>query len=110
MYIFAKLLRVTPNTPQILAGSGPSPVLQVFSLQRQEAELAQQMNSEREREAEQLQKQEEKRREEMMQYQRELKQQLQEIEDKKQEAYEEFLKEKLKVDEIIRKIYEEVQM
>lgn len=85
-------------------------ILQVFPLQRQEAELAQQMNNKREREAEQLQKQEEKRQEEMMQYKRVLKQQLKENEDKKQEAYEEFLREKMKVDEVIRKIYEEVQM
>lgn len=45
-----------------------------------------------------------------MQYQRELEQQLLDHELKKQEAYEEFLKEKLMVDEIIRKIYEEDQM
>ena len=46
----------------------------------------------------------------MLLYQRELEQQLLDNECRKQEAYEEFLKEKLLVDEIIRKIYEEDQM
>ncbi|XP_076818490.1 meiosis-specific nuclear structural protein 1-like [Clavelina lepadiformis] len=40
-------------------------------------------------------------------YQQELERQLEEKEHKKQEAYEEFLKEKLLIDEIVRKIYEE---
>lgn len=55
-------------------------------------------------------KQEHKRYEEVVQYQQELEQQLEEKEHKRQEAYEEFLKEKLMVDEIVRKIYEEDQM
>ena len=42
-------------------------------------------------------------------YQQELERQLEEQEQKKQEAYEEFLKEKLMIDEIVRKIYEEDQ-
>lgn len=42
-------------------------------------------------------------------YQEELEKQLIEQERKKQEAYEEFLKEKLMIDEIVRKIYEEDQ-
>lgn len=46
----------------------------------------------------------------MMQYHRELELQLLDKERKKQEAYEELLKEKLIVDEIVRKIYEEDQM
>lgn len=46
----------------------------------------------------------------MMQYQRELEQQLLDKERKKQLAYEELLKEKLIVDEIVRKLYEEDQM
>lgn len=45
-----------------------------------------------------------------MRYQRELEQQLADKERRRQEAYEEFLKEKLMVDEIVRKIYEEDQM
>lgn len=42
-------------------------------------------------------------------YQQELERQLEEQEAKKQQAYEEFLKEKLMIDEIVRKIYEEDQ-
>lgn len=53
---------------------------------------------------------EQKRHEELVQYQRELEQQLVERELRRQEAYEEFLKEKLMVDEVVRKIYEEDQM
>lgn len=56
------------------------------------------------------QKLQQRRHEELLQYQRELDQQLLEREHKRQEAYEEFLKEKLLVDEIVRKIYEEDQM
>lgn len=68
------------------------------------------MKSEHERAAVEKQKLEQKRYEELAQYQRQLEQQLLERERKRQEAYEEFLKEKLMVDEIVRKIYEEDQM
>jgi len=68
------------------------------------------MKTEYERTAVEQQKLEEKRHEEMVRYQKELEEQLMERERKRQEAYEEFLKEKLMVDEIIRKIYEEDQM
>lgn len=68
------------------------------------------MNSEQERAAVEQQKLEQKRHEELAQYQRELEQQLVDKERRRQEAYEEFLKEKLMVDEIVRKIYEEDQM
>lgn len=54
-------------------------------------------------------KQEQKKYEEVVRYQQELERQLEEKERKRQEAYEEFLKEKLMVDEIVRKIYEEDQ-
>lgn len=81
-----------------------------FCDQREEADFARNADWEHERAAEQLQKQEERRQVEMMQYQRELEQQLLDKERKKQEAYEELLKEKLIVDEIVRKIYEEDQM
>lgn len=54
-------------------------------------------------------KQEQKKYEEVVLYQQELERQLEEKERKRQEAYEEFLKEKLMVDEIVRKIYEEDQ-
>lgn len=46
---------------------------------------------------------------ESIRYQQELERQLEEQEEKKQQAYEEFLKEKLMIDEIVRKIYEEDQ-
>lgn len=68
------------------------------------------MKGEQEQAAVEQQKLEQKRHEEMVQYQRELEQQLLEREHRRQEAYEEFLKEKLMVDEIVRKIYEEDQM
>jgi len=44
---------------------------------------------------------------EKVRYQQELERQLEEQELNKQKAYEEFLKEKLMIDEIVRKIYEE---
>lgn len=47
--------------------------------------------------------------EESVHYQEQLEKQLTEKERRKQEAYEEFLKEKLMIDEIVRKIYEEDQ-
>lgn len=47
--------------------------------------------------------------EESVRYQEQLERQLTEKERRKQEAYEEFLKEKLMIDEIVRKIYEEDQ-
>ena len=47
--------------------------------------------------------------EESVRYQEQLEGQLAEKERRKQEAYEEFLKEKLMIDEIVRKIYEEDQ-
>lgn len=68
------------------------------------------MNRDSERAAAEQKKLEQRRHEELVQYQRQLEQQLMERERKRQEAYEEFLKEKLMVDEIVRKIYEEDQM
>lgn len=47
--------------------------------------------------------------EESVRYQEQLEEQLTEKEKRKQVAYEEFLKEKLMIDEIVRKIYEEDQ-
>ena len=44
------------------------------------------------------------------QYSHDLENQLEEQEKKKQEAYEQLLKEKLMIDEIVRKIYEEDQL
>lgn len=65
------------------------------------------MKSEQERAAIEQEKQEQRRYEELVRYQQELEKQLEEKERKRQESYEEFLKEKLMVDEIVRKIYEE---
>ena len=57
-----------------------------------------------------VEREKEKRRwEESVRYQEQLEKQLTEKERRKQEAYEEFLKEKLMIDEIVRKIYEEDQ-
>ena len=53
--------------------------------------------------------QETRRWEESVEYQQQLERQLQEQEHLKQKQYEEFLKEKLMIDEIVRKIYEEDQ-
>lgn len=50
---------------------------------------------------------EEKRNKVKAQYNRDLEKQLEEQGKKKQEAYEQLLKEKLMIDEIVRKIYEE---
>lgn len=72
--------------------------------------MARQMKSQHERETVEQQKLDQKRHEDQVQYQRELEQQLVERERRRQEAYEEFLREKLVVDEIVRKIYEEDQM
>ena len=68
------------------------------------------MKSEHERASVEQKKLDQKHCEESMRHQRELQLQLVEKERKRQEAYEEFLKEKLLVDEIVRKIYEEDQM
>lgn len=78
--------------------------------QREEAEFSRKMQSEQQQAAVEEQKLEQRRQEEMLQYHRELEQQLVDGERKRQEAYEEFLKEKLMVDEIVRKIYEDDQM
>uniref|UniRef100_A0A8C8EVJ4 Meiosis-specific nuclear structural protein 1 n=1 Tax=Oncorhynchus tshawytscha TaxID=74940 RepID=A0A8C8EVJ4_ONCTS len=74
------------------------------------ADITRKMKSEHERASVEQEKQDHKRYEEVVQYQQELEQQLEEKEHKRQEAYEEFLKEKLMVDEITRKIYEKDQM
>ncbi|KAG7509829.1 hypothetical protein JOB18_006232 [Solea senegalensis] len=81
-----------------------------FETMREEADLARKMKSEHERGYIEQQMLEQKCHQERAQYQKELEHQLLEKERKKQEAYEEFLKEKLLVDEIVRKIYEEDQM
>lgn len=51
-----------------------------------------------------------RRNKEKAQYHLDLEKQLEEQERRKQEAYEQLLKEKLMIDEIVRKIYEEDQL
>ncbi|XP_069379764.1 meiosis-specific nuclear structural protein 1 isoform X2 [Paralichthys olivaceus] len=77
---------------------------------REKADYSGKMKRESERATVEQQQLEQKRQEELTQYQRALEQQLMDRERGRQQAYEEFLKEKLLVDEIIRKIYEEDQM
>ncbi|XP_060767134.1 meiosis-specific nuclear structural protein 1 [Neoarius graeffei] len=77
---------------------------------KEQVDIALWMKSEQERAAIEKEKQEQRRYEELVHYQQELEKQLEEKEQKKQQAYEEFLKDKLMVDEIVRKIYEEDRM
>ncbi|XP_065590421.1 meiosis-specific nuclear structural protein 1 [Cyrtonyx montezumae] len=78
---------------------------------KREAEIAQKMKEEYERAAKEESLAELKRNEEKIMYHQELEKQLEEQQQKKQGIlYEEFLKEKLMIDEIIRKISEEDQM
>ncbi|KAI7813914.1 meiosis-specific nuclear structural protein 1 [Triplophysa rosa] len=81
-----------------------------YEATRQEAAIARKIKDELERAQIENEKQEQKRYEEVVRYQQDLEQQLEEKERKSLEAYEEFIKEKLLVDEIVRKIYEEDQM
>ncbi|XP_062845461.1 meiosis-specific nuclear structural protein 1 [Trichomycterus rosablanca] len=81
-----------------------------YETMREQAEVAHKLKREQEKAAVEKEKQEQRRYEEAVRYQQELEQQLVEKEKKRQEAYEEFIKEKLMVDEIVRKIYEEDQM
>ena len=74
-----------------------------------EAEMAHIQQQEYEKGLELEQQKEVERVEQSIRYQEELERQLEEQERKRQEAYEEFLKEKLMIDEICRKIYEEDQ-
>ena len=74
-----------------------------------EAEMAHIQQQEYEKGVELERQKEVERVEQSIRYQEELERQLEEQERKRQEAYEEFLKEKLMIDEICRKIYEEDQ-
>ena len=71
--------------------------------------MAEVMRQEYEKGVELERRKEQERYEQSLQYQEQLETQLEEQERKRQEAYEEFLKEKLMIDEICRKIYEEDQ-
>ena len=74
-----------------------------------EAEIAGQMEQEYNKALELEREKERQKWEESLQYQEALEKQLREQERAKQEHYEEFLKEKLMIDEIVRKIYAEDQ-
>jgi len=74
-----------------------------------DAEITNRMKLETERAVELDKKKEEERYADQIRYQQDLERQMEEIEKKKQEAYEEFLKEKLMVDEVVRKLHEEDQ-
>ncbi|XP_016335409.1 meiosis-specific nuclear structural protein 1-like, partial [Sinocyclocheilus anshuiensis] len=80
-----------------------------YETMRQEIAVARKMKDEHELAELEKEKQEQKKYEEVVRYQQELERQLEEKDCKRQEAYEEFLKEKLMVDEIVWKIYEEDQ-
>ncbi|NXT57095.1 MNS1 protein, partial [Pluvianellus socialis] len=80
-----------------------------YEKMKREAEIAQKMEEEYERVRREESSAELRRNEEKRVYQQELEKQLEEQERKKQDAYEEFLREKLTIDEIVRKIYEEDQ-
>lgn len=83
------------------------PPLPALSWQKSDAELAKAMKEAQER-ADQAESAVEKRRaQEQVLYQQELEKQLEDAERRKQAAYEEFLRDKLLIDEIVRKIYEE---
>ncbi|XP_060715305.1 meiosis-specific nuclear structural protein 1 isoform X1 [Tachysurus vachellii] len=78
-----------------------------FEAMKEQADIVRRMKSEEEQAAIEQEKQEQRRYEEVVRYQQELVKQLEEKERMRQESYDEFLKEKLMVDEIVRKIYEE---
>ncbi|XP_026504332.1 meiosis-specific nuclear structural protein 1 [Terrapene carolina triunguis] len=81
-----------------------------YEKMKRDAEISQKMKEEQERVIMEESSAELRRNKEKILYQQELEKQLEEQEKKKQDAYEEFLKEKLMIDEIVRKIYEEDQM
>jgi len=82
--------------------------LKIANMER-DADIAILMKTEHQRAEEAETAKEMDRWQESVRYQQELERQLEEKELKKQSAYEEFLKEKLMIDEIVRKIYEEDQ-
>ncbi|XP_029431180.1 meiosis-specific nuclear structural protein 1 isoform X2 [Rhinatrema bivittatum] len=77
---------------------------------RQDSELARKMKEMFEKETEEEHFKEKKHYEDKINYQQGLERQLEENEQKKQKAYEQFLNDKLLIDQIVRKIYEEDQV
>jgi hypothetical protein len=80
-----------------------------FDSYLEDAEIVRRMRSETDKAEEDRRQREISRHQEMIRYKQDLQQQLEEREVGKQKAYEEFLREKLVIDEIVRKIYEEDQ-
>ncbi|CAF4626965.1 unnamed protein product [Rotaria sp. Silwood1] len=80
-----------------------------FDSYLEDAEIARRMRSETDKAEQDRRQREIIRQQEMIRYKQELERQLEEQELHKQKAYEEFLREKLVIDEIVRKIYEEDQ-
>jgi hypothetical protein len=80
-----------------------------FDSYLEDAEIARRMRTETDKAEEDRRQREVIRQQEMVRYKQELERQLEERELGKQKAYEEFLREKLVIDEIVRKIYEEDQ-
>ncbi|XP_012584271.1 PREDICTED: meiosis-specific nuclear structural protein 1 isoform X3 [Condylura cristata] len=81
-----------------------------YEQMKRDAEIAKIMMEEHERVIREENAAEDKRNKVKAQYYLDLEKQLEEQERKKQEAYEQLLKEKLMIDEIVRKIYEEDQL
>nr|KAF6485988.1 meiosis specific nuclear structural 1 [Rousettus aegyptiacus] len=81
-----------------------------YEQMKHDAEIAKTMMEEHERVIKEENAAEVKRNKIKAQYYLDLEKQLEEQEKKKQEAYEQLLKEKLMIDEIVRKIYEEDQL
>ncbi|XP_075714078.1 meiosis-specific nuclear structural protein 1 [Rhinoderma darwinii] len=80
-----------------------------YEKMKRESEIARKMKEEHEKASEEELAKETRRYQEKLRYQRELETQLEDKEKKRQDAYQEFLREKILVDEIVRKIYEEDQ-
>jgi hypothetical protein len=80
-----------------------------FDSYLEDTEIARRMHSETDKAEEDRRQREIFRQQEMIRYKQELERQLEERKLNKQKAYEEFLREKLVIDEIVRKIYEEDQ-
>ncbi|XP_055955731.1 meiosis-specific nuclear structural protein 1 [Patella vulgata] len=80
-----------------------------YEQMKRDSEIAREMKKQHERASAEEEKRLKERYHEQVRYQQELERQLEEQEVNRQKAYEEFLKEKLMIDEIVRKIYEEDQ-
>ena len=80
-----------------------------FDSYLEDIEIARRMRIETEKAEEERRQREITHQQDMIRYKQDLEQQLEQREVEKQKAYEEFLREKLMIDELVRKIYEEDQ-